>query len=118
MRVAVTPRLLRDLVAANLEGDGIEVTTDGEPVVSVVTVGRENSTHSRAVIVLGDSVDGDVRVLVEGEPAVERSLDAGDLRALVLDLADRVTPDDLSQGAPPRTVPPQDRGRPASTPAG
>lgn len=88
--VAATPRLLRDLVAANLAGDGIEVITDDDPLVSVVSPDLEGSVRSPVVVVLGDSTSGDVRVVVDGRPEAERQVDACELRGLVLDLADRV----------------------------
>lgn len=93
VRVAASPRLLHDLVARNIAGAGVDVTTAADTLVSVVTPDHVEQATSRVVIVLCDGGVGDVHVLLDGQISEDRRVDDGDLRALVLDLADRISHD-------------------------
>lgn len=90
VQVAATPRLLHDVIVQNLAARGIDVRESVEPVVSVVTSDQTESAHSKIVIVLGDSAIGEVQILIEGEPSQTRNIQAVDLQALVLELAQYV----------------------------
>lgn len=100
VRLAATPPLFHELVARTLDGEGVVVTTSEPSLISVVTPDQAASTHSKIVIVLGDSFGGDVRILVEGKPAEKRVLEASQLRQLVLDLAQPLRHDALPLRAP------------------
>lgn len=104
VHIAASPLLLQDVLARNLRDAGVEVT-DSEPcLVAVVTPDRARDVHSKIVIVLGDSPAGEVHVLIDGEPAQDRVVDAVGMRDLVLDLADHVSHDSPSI-CPPRNPP-------------
>lgn len=106
VRVCATPRLLQDVVVRNLvAGDDIEITESIATLVSVVTPDRSDDAHSTIVIVLGDGPCADVSVLIEGRASQRRQVVAGNLRALVLELAEQVS-HGPSPGNTGRTAPP------------
>jgi hypothetical protein len=100
VRVVASPRLLQDAVARSLVGDGLELTEAADSLVAVVTTDHVGDVHSKIVIVLGESTEGDVTVLRDGVRVADREVDAGQLHRLVLELAEQLTHDELTICAP------------------
>lgn len=98
VRVAASPPLLDELVRRALAGDGVDLTESPDCLVTVVTRDHLDEAHSRVVLVLGSSVDGDVEVIVDAQHSAPSPLRSEHLRDLVIDVSHRLPPPPPGQG--------------------
>lgn len=92
MHVAASPPLLDELLRRALLGDGVNVTDSSDCLVTVVTADHLDEAQSRVVLVLGSSVDGDVEVIIDEQHSQPSPLRCEQLRDLVIDVSNRLTP--------------------------
>lgn len=89
VHIEATPPLLAELVQRAVLGGRVTLS-ESDCQVSIATPDHAGEALGRIVIVLGDSVEGDVRVIVDGFERAVRSVRAHQLHDLVIDLADGV----------------------------
>lgn len=90
VRVAASPPLLDDLVRRQLAGDGLLLTDSADCLVTVVTADHVSEAHSRVVLVLGNSRDSEVEMIVDERRSAPAPLQPDKLHDLVLELGRRV----------------------------
>lgn len=98
MRVAASPPLFDELVRRSLVGEGVDVTDSNDCLVSVVTSDHLGDAHSRVVLVLGTSIDGDVEVIIDKQHSEPSPLRCEHLREFVIDVSRRLSPPTPAQG--------------------
>jgi hypothetical protein len=90
--IATTPRLLGDLIAAAMNDPALRRWAPGDApaLVSIVDADTAGASESRVTIVLGDRLDDQVCVIVDGARILHAPTRPTQLASLVLDLAREV----------------------------
>lgn len=92
VRVAASPLLLDELLRRVVADDGVDLTESSDCLVTLVTLDHVDEAHSRIVLVLGSSIDGDVDIIIDEQRSVPNPLRSEELRDLAIDMGHQASP--------------------------
>jgi hypothetical protein len=102
VKVMTTPRLLADLITAELNTPAVRMWTSGdEPaLVTIVNSVDDCATDSRVTIVLGDRLGDPVSVVIDGVWSSLAPTGPHELLRLIVELAQEVSSDGVISAEP------------------